>query len=89
MILGEDLAAIGTSPNYQNQGAASKLLTWGLKQVDDRGLATYVEASPAGLTLYEKFGFRQKAKLRLELAPWKEGDYFNVCMVRKLAAEDA
>ncbi|KAI1630188.1 acyl-CoA N-acyltransferase [Exophiala viscosa] len=83
------LAAVGTSPKYQNQGAASKLLTWGLERADDRGLATYVEGAPAGFRLYEKFGFKEVAKLRLDLAPWSEGDHFNICMVRKAASEDA
>jgi len=83
------LAAVGTSPKYQNQGAASKLLTWGLERADNRGLATYVEGTPAGLKLYEKFGFKQVAQFRLELAPWSEGNHFNICMVRRTAKEDA
>jgi ribosomal protein S18 acetylase RimI-like enzyme len=34
-----DLAALGTSPNYQRQGAGSMLLDWGLERADDNGLA--------------------------------------------------
>ncbi|KAK4949768.1 hypothetical protein LTR10_011610 [Elasticomyces elasticus] len=78
-------SAVGTSPKYQNQGAASKLLTWGLERADVRGLATYVESAPAGLRLYEKFGFKEVAKFRLDLAPWSEGNYFNICMIRTVA----
>ncbi|EXJ71788.1 uncharacterized protein A1O5_05598 [Cladophialophora psammophila CBS 110553] len=77
------LAAIGTSPKYQRQGAASLLLDWGLERADDRGLAAYVESAPAALRLYEKYGFKEVCKLPLEMSPWKEGEYLNVCMVRQ------
>ncbi|KIW95123.1 uncharacterized protein Z519_03707 [Cladophialophora bantiana CBS 173.52] len=87
-IIGPDkpyvyLAAIGTSPKYQRQGAASLLLDWGLERADDRGLAAYVESAPAALRLYEKYGFKEVSKLALEMSPWKEGEYMNVCMVRQ------
>lgn len=83
--MGKDLAAIGTSPQYQRQGAASQLLQWRLERADDRGLAAYVEGAPAGLRLYEKSGFKGAGRLQLDLAPWKEGEYFNICMVREPA----
>ncbi|OQU98400.1 hypothetical protein CLAIMM_04194 [Cladophialophora immunda] len=77
------LAAVGTSPKYQKQGAASLLVQWGLERADDRGLPAYVESAPAALRLYEKHGFKEVCKLPLEMSPWKEGEYLNVCMVRQ------
>ncbi|KIW37917.1 uncharacterized protein PV06_09895 [Exophiala oligosperma] len=77
------LAALGTSPRFQRQGAGSLLITWGLERADDRGLATYVEASPGALKLYENHGFHEASRLKLDMAPWKEGNYFNTCMVRE------
>ncbi|OAL36935.1 hypothetical protein AYO20_03704 [Fonsecaea nubica] len=77
------LAAIGTSPKYQKQGAASLLLQWGLERADDRGLSIYVESAPAALRLYERHGFKEISKFPLEMSPWKEGEYLNVCMVRQ------
>ncbi|KIW52682.1 hypothetical protein PV05_08307 [Exophiala xenobiotica] len=77
------LAAVGTSPKYQKQGAASQLLNWGVERADDQGLTIYVEATPAALRLYEKHGFREVGRLQLDLAPWKAGDYSNMCMVRE------
>lgn len=74
---------VGTNPKYQNQGAASKLLEWGLERADDKRLAAYVEGAPAGLRLYEKFGFKEVARLQLDMSPWKEGNYFNLCMIRQ------
>ncbi|EXJ58569.1 hypothetical protein A1O7_05996 [Cladophialophora yegresii CBS 114405] len=77
------LAAMGTCPKYQNQGAASLLLKWGLDRADDRGLSVYVESAPMALRLYKKHGFQEVSDLALDLAPWKEGEYFNKCMVRQ------
>ncbi|EXJ77805.1 hypothetical protein A1O3_10034 [Capronia epimyces CBS 606.96] len=72
-----------TSPQYQRQGAGSLLLDWGLERADDRGLATYVEASPAAVRLYQRHGFKEVDRLALDLLPYKEGDYVNLCMVRR------
>ncbi|KIX94455.1 uncharacterized protein Z520_09841 [Fonsecaea multimorphosa CBS 102226] len=77
------LAVIGTSPKYQKQGAASLLLQWGLERADDLELAAYVESAPPALRLYEKYGFKEVSKLPLEMSPWKDGEYLNVCMVRQ------
>lgn len=77
-----DLSAIGTSTKYQKQGAAAMLLQWGIERIDDHGLPAYLEATPAGLSLYQRFGFREVDRLRLETLPWKEGDFFNICMIR-------
>jgi ribosomal protein S18 acetylase RimI-like enzyme len=37
------------------------------------------------LRLYEKYGFQEISDLKLDLAPWKEGEYLNKCMVRQPA----
>jgi hypothetical protein len=52
------------------------------KQVDAKNLPAYVEGTPMGVGMYRKFFFEEVDDLRLELEPWKEGDYFNICMVR-------
>jgi hypothetical protein len=60
-------------------------MKWGLERADDRNLAVYVESSPAAMRLYQNHGFEEMADLRLDLSPWKEGDYFNKCLVRQPA----
>ena len=57
-------------------------MDWGLERADDRGLAAYVEGTPVGLPLYEKYAFKEVDRLQLELSPWKEGDHSNICMIR-------
>jgi GNAT superfamily N-acetyltransferase len=78
-----DLAALGTAPKYQRQGAGAKLLEWGLERADDRGLTVYVEGTPAAVPLYERSGFREIERLKLELAPWVSDEHSNVCMIRE------
>lgn len=61
-------------------------MKWGLERADDRGLAVYIESTPQALQLYERHDFKEVSQFKLELAPWKEGEYFNKCMVRQPAA---
>lgn len=77
-----DLAAIGTSLKYRRQGAASLLLEWGTKVADEYCQPAYVEGTPAGISIYRKYGFEHVDRLRLELSPWMHGDFWNVCMIR-------
>ena len=76
------LAAVGTSKKYRKQGAASLCLEWGTRLADEKGLPGYVEGTPSGIGIYQKYGFEVVDKLRLELSPWNEGDFWNVCMIR-------
>ena len=76
------LAATGTGLKWRRQGAASLLLEHGLFMADRQGLPSYVEGTPVAKRLYSKFGFVQVDQLKLEISPWKQGDYWNVCMVR-------
>jgi hypothetical protein len=62
------------------------LLKWGLERCDDRGLPVYVESAPPALRLYQKNGFEEVADLKLDLSPWKEGEFFNKCMIRQPGA---
>ncbi|PWY75984.1 acyl-CoA N-acyltransferase [Aspergillus sclerotioniger CBS 115572] len=47
-----------THPGYQRQGAGSMLIRWGCDRADHDGLPIWVDASPEGAVLYQRFGFR-------------------------------
>jgi GNAT superfamily N-acetyltransferase len=79
------LAATGTSSNWRKQGAASMLLQQGLLIADRNGLPSYVEGTPSAMKLYRKFGFADVEHIKLDCSPWKEGEFFNVCMRRPAA----
>lgn len=68
---------LATLPEYQGQGAAGMLLRWGLEQADQMGVEAYVEASPAGLPVYRRFGWKERKSVKL-----MDGTYTEVFMVR-------
>ena len=79
---GTDLAAVGTATKYRKQGAASLCLEWGTAYADKKGLPGYVEGTPIGTGIYRRFGFEVVDRVKLELSPWNDGSFWNVCMVR-------
>ena len=83
MLTCTDLSALGTRPKYQKQGAASLLVQRGVEKADDFNIPAYLEATTDGKGVYMKHGFEEVEKFKLELAPWKEGEFFNVCMIRQ------
>ena len=76
------LATLGTAKKYRKQGAASLCLEWGTRLADERGIPGYVEGTPPGVGIYRQYGFEVVDKLKLELSPWNEGDFWHVCMIR-------
>jgi len=51
------LKAVGVDPAWQGRGVAGLLLRSRLQRCDAGGQPAYLEVSPAGITLYERFGF--------------------------------
>lgn len=54
-------------PLYQRRGAGSALTRWGIDQAARYGLDTTVFASPMGLELYRKLGFREIGRFRVQV----------------------
>jgi len=54
-------------PDYQRRGAGSALTSWGIEEGRRLGLNTTVFASPMGLRLYKKLGFREIGRFRVQL----------------------
>lgn len=46
------------APEYQRQSVGSILTQWGCDQADSNGWSSFVMASPEGIPLYHKFGFK-------------------------------
>lgn len=57
-------------PDYQRRGAGRALTEWGIREARRLGLYTTVFASPMGLGLYKKLGFKEKGRFKVQL----EGD---------------
>lgn len=56
--VGQVLRAIATLPEFQGQGCGSMLLRSGLEKTDAEGAKIFLEATPQGHSLYEKFGWK-------------------------------
>lgn len=48
---------LATHPDFQHQGAASKLMDELMAEADQLGVEVYCEATSTGRPLYEKYGF--------------------------------
>lgn len=48
---------LGTAEAYKGKGAGSMILEFGCDLADKDGLECYIDASPRGKPVYEKFGF--------------------------------
>lgn len=57
-------------PDYQRQGVGKKMLEWGLKQADELGVECWIDATPAGLGLYKKFGWEEVNVVTIDLEPY-------------------
>ncbi|KAK3326008.1 acyl-CoA N-acyltransferase [Apodospora peruviana] len=74
------LELIATRPGFCGQGVGSMLVRWGCERADADEVLAYLDASPAGRGLYEKFGFCEVNKVRF-LEDRGDG-YEQCCMVR-------
>jgi len=57
-------------PEFQRKGIGGTLVEWGVKKADELGLVAYTEASPKGLGLYLKHGFKEVDRVTVDLEPW-------------------
>lgn len=57
------LEVIATRGVYQGKGAGKMLMGWGVERADEEGFECYLDATPEGKHLYERFGFEDKATL--------------------------
>lgn len=56
--------------SHQRRGLGAALVAWGCRKADESGLLAYCEASPEGLNLYKRHGFREVDRVTVDLEPW-------------------
>ena len=56
-----------TSPVYQRRGIGSQLINLGIEKADKDILLWFLTASPMGVPVYAKFGFREVGRLEMGL----------------------
>ncbi|KAK8041575.1 hypothetical protein PG994_014582 [Apiospora phragmitis] len=72
------LELLAVRKSYHGKGLGKHLLSWGLERADKDGLETYLQASPAGVPLYRKYGFED-----IETVHVSKADYSEVFMKRQ------
>ena len=86
------LEMVATKTEYQGRGAAGQLLRWGLERADQDETVAFLEASPAGKPVYERFGFRERDRLVVNLEGKGKGlpgeeEFIEVFMVRDITKQ--
>ena len=77
------LHMLATRPDYHRRGIGATHLRWGSEQADEMGLPLYLEASPKGRPLYERYGYEKVADLPLDVrAHGHPKDLPHACMLR-------
>merc|ERR1711939_541588 len=80
------LSNLFTHPDYHRKGVGSALLSHGLRIADERGLFTFLEASPAGAPLYKRHSFQEVGHFDVEL---DSGTYRTLLMHRPRPAAES
>lgn len=63
-----DLVVLVTDPAHERKGAGKMLLEWGCKKADEQGLDAYLDATPIGRPLYQRYGFVIERESDIDLA---------------------
>lgn len=78
------LHGLSVSPTHQRRGLGSLLLREGLAVADQMGAKTFLESSPAGVSLYSKHGFKQIDDILMDMRPYGgPGIVSEECMMRE------
>lgn len=64
------LALLGVTPKFQGRGIGEKLLEWGTKEADRRGLVCHLTATPVAWRIYERFGWHVVEEQKIDLSEW-------------------
>ncbi|KAK4692536.1 hypothetical protein P7C71_g4688, partial [Lecanoromycetidae sp. Uapishka_2] len=83
-LMNENLDILAVSTNYQRQGLGALLLDEGLAHADKDNAKAYLEASPAGVKLYRKYGWREVDEVLTDLEMYGgSGLHSEICMMRE------
>lgn len=81
------LSILATNPQHHRRGVGAMHMDWGMKLADELGLPAYLEASPKGKPLYERYGFKEMGKMDFDARDWgKEYDIPHYFMLRPAKA---
>jgi GNAT superfamily N-acetyltransferase len=68
-LINIDLHMLHADPAFQGRGAGGMLVEWGTKIADELGLPAYLESSPKGYRVYQRYGFKDLEVFDFDMAP--------------------
>ena len=75
---------IAVTPEYHGRGIGATLIEAGLKVVDDASAKAYIEASPMGLSLYLRHGWKKVDEIVIDLRDFGGNEVVSeVCLLRE------
>lgn len=84
------LELIGVRPCYRRRGLGSLLVKEGLMAAEAMGAKVYLQASPLGVRMYKRLGFKPIAGISVDLQEFGGDEVMTeVCMVREAADESS
>lgn len=84
-----NLHILAVLPEHRGRGIAQMLLQRGLEEAEGLGLPVYLESTPMGKGLYEKWGFEVLNWLPFDAREFGgEEPLFHACMLRPVGAEE-
>ncbi|KAL8651081.1 MAG: hypothetical protein Q9210_003462 [Variospora velana] len=85
------LRGLVTHQDYRGQGLASQLLRFGLARIDKEGRRCYVEATPAGLSIYRRLGWKDVDEIVTDYGKYGVSSLYtehtSTCMIREAATQ--
>ena len=66
---------MAVEPEHRRRGIGKLLMDWGIAKVDELGIESFIEASPLGRSLYEKWGYQTVMKLGFFIPSGKREDW--------------
>ena len=64
------LDLLATLPAYQGRGFGSAILKWGIERADTSKSRIFLEATPEGVPLYLKYGWKQLEVMTMDYRPF-------------------
>lgn len=83
-LTSSDLRRVAVRPRYQGNGVASRLLQWGVDMADREGITGWLNARPAGLSIYQKAGWQPVVVTEFQIPGIETGPVTS--MIRKPVA---
>lgn len=76
-----------TDPKHAGRGAARLCMEFGVNMADELGLPAYMDATPAGRPVYERFGFKVVEQEAWDLRPYGIDETYYTCSMMRPAKQ--